>query len=118
MYCRVKNNKVVEIFSYNPFEWIPNDEFLSNCYECDYAEIGYRYKDGQFYAETQAEKREIAYNIEKIIDWNGLITVDEANSIFLKYFAEGNAKSNEIQSLIITAKETIRNKYPDEVTIC
>lgn len=48
-YCRINGDVVVEIFPYNPFEWIPNDAFLSTCKECpESTEVGYIYKDGQF----------------------------------------------------------------------
>lgn len=60
------------------------------------------------------EKRKEAYKTDLIITWeNKMITVDEANKIFVEYFAEGNSKSDEIQILIIAAKEEIREKYPD-----
>ena len=48
-YCRLENGVVVEIFDYNPFEWIPNDAFLSNCKSCpEEVKIGWIYKDEQF----------------------------------------------------------------------
>lgn len=64
---------------------------------------------------TAAEKREEAYNTEKIIEWEGsMITVTEAAQLWQYYAAEGNAKADELTVLISAAKETIRQKYPDE----
>ena len=64
---------------------------------------------------TQQELREQSYETLKCITWETTeITVDEANKLFLNYFAENNPKVNEIQPLIIEAKEYIRTLYPDE----
>lgn len=64
---------------------------------------------------TPAEKRQQAYESMLIIEWEGEnITVDQANIIFLRYFAERNPKTEEIQTLIIAAKESIRQMYPNE----
>jgi len=53
-FCRLKetasgNLQVVELFNFNPFEWIPNDNFLKNCMECpsDVSE-GMYYINNQF----------------------------------------------------------------------
>lgn len=63
---------------------------------------------------TQQELREQSYETLKCITWESTeITVDEANKLFLNYFAENNPKVNEIQPLIIEAKEYIRTLYPD-----
>lgn len=63
---------------------------------------------------TPNELREKEYISNPLINWdNKTITVNEANQIYLAYFAENNSKSIEIQSLIISAKEYIRNLYPD-----
>jgi hypothetical protein len=63
---------------------------------------------------TSAEMREQIYASQKIIEWNDeSITVDEANVIFLRYFAENSPKATEVQALIVTAKESIREQYPD-----
>ena len=42
-----------------------------------------------------------------------IMTVDEANDMFLKYDAEGNVKSDELTVLIAAAKAKIREKFPD-----
>ena len=48
-YCRLENNKVVEVFNYNPFEWIPNKAFTANCLECpNHVKQGYLYRNGEF----------------------------------------------------------------------
>lgn len=64
---------------------------------------------------TPSEKREEAYNTEKIIEWNGeMITVTEASQLWQYYSAEGSPKADELTVLIAQAKEVIRNNYPDE----
>ena len=70
---------------------------------------------------TQEELRKQAYltltekeDKSPLILWNGEnITVDNANKIYLEYFAENNDKAIEIQKLIISAKLYIRELYPD-----
>ena len=70
---------------------------------------------------TQEELRKQAYltltekeNKSPLILWHGEnITVDNANKIYLEYFAENNDKAIEIQKLIISAKLYIRELYPD-----
>ena len=63
---------------------------------------------------TPKELREQAYETEKCIEWDGtMMTIDEANDIFLKYYAEGNSKSDELTTLIAAAKEVIRERFPD-----
>lgn len=65
---------------------------------------------------AQSDKRNYAYKYMLIIDWEGSkITVDQANDIYMQYFIEGNPKAELIQPLIIEAKNTIRNMYPEEV---
>lgn len=63
---------------------------------------------------TPAEKREQAYNVEKIIYWDGKdITVTEAATLWQYYAAEGNEKAEQLTILISFAKQSIREKYPD-----
>lgn len=63
---------------------------------------------------TPAEKREQAYNVEKIIYWGGKdITVTEAATLWQYYAAEGNEKAEQLTILISFAKQSIREKYPD-----
>ncbi len=116
-YCRIENGIVVEIFPFNPFEWIPNDAFLAHCKECtDDVKQGYIHH-GIFINpdnKTPQEKRELAYETDPIIEWEGsMITVDQANKVYLEYSAEGSDKAAEIQTLIVVAKTYIRELYPD-----
>ncbi len=62
-----------------------------------------------------AKQRELAYTTEKIIEWFGSqITVTEAVTLWQYYAAEGNSRADELKTLIATAKQKIRNMYPDE----
>lgn len=64
---------------------------------------------------TQTEKREAAYNTEKVIEYDGeLLTVTEAAQLWQYYAAEGSEKAAELTVLISEAKTNIREKYPDE----
>ena len=50
---------------------------------------------------TPSEKREEAYNTEKIIERNGaMITVTEASQLWQYYSAEGSPKADELTVLI------------------
>lgn len=125
-YCRLENGVVIEIFDYNPFEWIPNDAFLANCFECqDEVQQGWIRSAGIFVEKitlTPQQQREKAYeelllnsSNEPLILWeNNPITVDQANKVFFEYSAENNSKASDIQALIIEAKAYIRSLYPDE----
>ena len=63
---------------------------------------------------TPSEKREQAYNTEKIIYWDGKdITVTEAATLWQYYAAEGNEKAEQLTILISFAKQSIREKYPN-----
>ena len=44
---------------------------------------------------------------------NEQLTVDEANKKWQDYQAEGNEKATVLTQLIHTAKENIREQYPD-----
>lgn len=60
--------------------------------------------------------RERAYTTgESSILWKDrVMTIDEANTRFIQYFAENNAVDSEaLQELIKIEKERIRIKYPD-----
>ena len=64
---------------------------------------------------TPAQQREGAYNTEAVIEWDGdLLTITQAATKWQYYAAEGSDKAVEIQTLIASAKQTIREKYPDE----
>ena len=70
----------------------------------------------EFERMSNAELREKAYEKEKIITYeNSLITVDEANKLWLEYQAEGSEKASAISALIAQAKATIRARYSDDV---
>lgn len=63
---------------------------------------------------TPAELRERAYETVKCITYeNEQLTVDEANKKWQEYQAEGNEKATELTQLIHTAKENIREQYPN-----
>ena len=62
----------------------------------------------EYISFTPMELREQAYELEKCVEWNGsMITVDEANNMFLEYEAEGNKKAEELIRLIAAAKSKI-----------
>ena len=65
---------------------------------------------------TPAQQREHAYNTMPIIEWEGqLLTVTQAATKWQYYAAEGDtAKAEELTALISTAKQTIREQYPDK----
>ena len=62
-----------------------------------------------------SEQRETAYNTQPLIEWDGeTLTVTQAAQKWQYYAAEGSARADELQALIATAKQTIREQYPDE----
>lgn len=64
---------------------------------------------------TPAQQREDAYNTEAVIEWDGeMLTITQAATKWQYYAAEGSDKAVELQTLIATAKQTIREKHPDE----
>ena len=65
---------------------------------------------------TPAQLREEAYNTKVIIEWNGeMLTVTQAAQLWQYYAAEGSTeKTEELTSLIASAKQSIREQYPDE----
>lgn len=66
-------------------------------------------------ALTPAQSREKAYNTQPIVAWEGeLLTVTQAAQKWQYYAAEGSPKADELTDLIATAKQTIREQYPDE----
>lgn len=86
-------------------------------HENTHAVLSYNETDGihwEYIPFTPMELREKSYETEKCVEWDGnIITVDEANDIFLKYDAEGNVKSDELTVLIAAAKAKIRERFPD-----
>lgn len=64
---------------------------------------------------TPTEQRENAYNTDPVIEWGGeMLTVTQAATMWQYYAAEGSEKASELQALIATAKQTIREQYPDK----
>lgn len=99
---------------------ITSDTFPAREYhENTHAVLSYNETDGihwEYVPYTAAELREQAYETEKLIVWDGdMLTVDEANKIFLQYDAEGNEKAEELTILIAHAKAEIRKRYADAV---
>lgn len=84
-----------------PFYWVYNQETES---------LEERYTTG-------AEKRENAYEVDAIIEWQGeQLTVDGANKLWQAYTAEGKVSTaQELTAKIAEAKAQIRKEYPDEV---
>lgn len=66
---------------------------------------------------TPKELREKAYETDKIISWDdSMLTVDEAEDLFMKYFAEGKEEVYSVlRDLISAAKDYIREQYPDTI---
>lgn len=83
-----------------PFYWIYNQETESL----------------EEHYTTGAEKRENAYEVDAIIEWQGdQITVDDANKLWQAYTAEGKVSiAQELTAKIAEAKAQIREEYPDE----
>lgn len=123
---RIENGVVVEILPVGTYEkgiayWYGSD-FASKCVEApDDVVQGMVHQNGEFSFPAEealhpAEQREHEYETNPIIKWQGRnITVDQANTAYLQYSAEGSPEATEIQALIIVAKESIRQMYPDEV---
>lgn len=72
---------------------------------------------------TPAQQRELAYETMKfresdgspMVAWEGGMTVDEGNKLYLAYLAEGDTEKSEALSILIKdAKEYIRSLYPDK----
>ena len=65
---------------------------------------------------SPAKQREEAYNTQAVIAWDGsVLTVTEAAQKWQYYAAEGSTeKTEELTSLIASAKQSIRAQYPDE----
>lgn len=63
-----------------------------------------------------AEKREIAYEVDTIIEWeDSQISVDDANKLWQAYTAEGKVDiAQELTEKIAAAKAEIRRLYPNE----
>lgn len=91
---------------------IMNGDVIVNTVE---ANEEYGKKMGWVLAEkpNNTKTREWQYQNNPCILWSGeYITVDKANQLCLSYFVEVNDKSDELKTLIISAKENIRRLYP------
>jgi hypothetical protein len=107
-YCFVENNIIVNI---SVFEDSSTAKRMGALPSYDGANIGQEYK---YPSPSPIELREKAYSTDHIISWNEtLITVDQANDLFAKYFAEGSTKADELRMLIASAKTEIRERYHD-----
>ncbi|GEM_PF-1272751 len=64
---------------------------------------------------SNTELREQAYETDPVISWDSnTMTVDAANQLWAAYSAEGNTdKATQLQALIVAAKTTIRETYPN-----
>lgn len=122
---RLKDNIVVEIIPEYalPVEKWYGADFAEECVDApDDVEQGFVYdpESGEFSAPvnptpTPAEQRESAYNTDPVIEWDGeMLTVTQAATMWQYYAAEGSEKATELQTLIATAKQTIREQFPDK----
>lgn len=64
---------------------------------------------------TNKEKREQAYETQACVEYDGrILTIDEANKLYLAYMAEGKTERAQNLSIIISvAKSSIRVRFPD-----
>lgn len=125
---RLKDNIVVEIIPEYalPVEKWYGAAFAEQCMEApDEVEQNWAYnpETGSFVEpvapgqepRTPAQRREEAYNTQPLVEWEGEhLTVTQAAQKWQYYAAEGSEKADELQALIATAKQTIREQYPDE----
>ena len=125
---RLKDNIVVEIIPEYalPVEKWYGKAFAEQCMEApDEVEQHWAYnpETGSFSEPvvlgqelpTPTKQREEAYNTQPIVAWEGeTLTVTQAAQKWQYYAAEGSAKADELQALIATAKQTIREQYPNE----
>ena len=106
---------------------IVKDGVIANIIVCETEEIANQFGavasyDGANIGEPYAppspaasKLREEAYNTESVIAWNdSMLTVTEASVLWQYYAAEGSALADILQKLIASAKEEIRERFPDE----
>ena len=63
---------------------------------------------------TAEELREIAYNEEEVVEWDGgMVTVTQAAQLWQYYAAEGSPKAEQLTALIAAAKAEIRERIHD-----
>lgn len=64
---------------------------------------------------SPSELREHAYNSRPVVEWDGdMLTITQASTKWQYYAAEGSEKATQLQELIAAAKQTIRERFPDE----
>ena len=98
---------------------VSQDNFPAREYREGYeAVLMYNEEDGvhwEYIPIPASKKRERAYESYKCITYGDLLmTVDEANKMWIEYEAEGSLKAAELSDLIAAAKAMIREMYPDE----
>jgi hypothetical protein len=65
--------------------------------------------------KTNKQIREFIYENWHLVEYDSKkMSVNDANKLYLAYFAEGNStKTAEIQAKIVEVKTKIRTDYPD-----
>ncbi len=90
-WARIINNKVIEIFNFNPNEWIKNDEFLANCELVpDEVQQNWIKENGEWLSHEQQNAKNIIY--EEIQQLKSKLTETDYKAI--KY-AEGILSDEE-----------------------
>lgn len=115
----VKGNKATVISGMDDSESIITSEIFPARIEKPGYKAILKYDDAQgvywdYIPYTPEELREKEYVINKCVIYDGkTMTIDEANTLWIKYQAENNVKAAELTALIAAAKAAIREKYPD-----
>lgn len=115
----VENNKANLIGQIGDTNSIITSDILPARVQKDGYKAILRYDESQgvywdYVPYTNEELREQAYRTTKCISYDGkVMTVDEANKLWYQYQAEGSQKAAELTALILSVKNTIREKYPD-----
>lgn len=117
----IKDGKANLVAQNNEYEQIITQETYPTRIEHPntHAVLSYNETDGihwEYIPYTAKELRELKYETEKNITFDGeLLTVDDANDLWLKYQAEGDTvKTNQLTEIISAKKAEIRETYPDE----
>lgn len=115
----IENNNATLVSCINDSESITINEILPARIEKPGYKAILKYDDAQgvywdYVPYTPEELREKEYVTNKCVTYEGkTMTIDEANTLWIKYQAENNAKAAELTTLIAAAKAAIREKYPD-----
>lgn len=115
----VVNDKATLVSRINDNESIITSEILPARVEKPGHKAILKYDEAQgvywdYVPYTPEELRENEYITNKCVTYDGkTMTVDEANTLWIKYQADNNVKAAELTTLIAAAKATIREKYPD-----